>query len=168
MKLEVGIGELDKIYDALNALKKKIESKTNELVSRLATHGVYVAGVQYSSAIYSGLNDVTVEAEISGNKATITANGQAVLFIEFGAGILNPEHPKGAEMGFMHGTYGKGKGANPKGWAYVGSPGNNSQEIRPGVYRTYGNPPAMAMYNSAKELKQMYVDIAKEVFGKID
>ena len=119
MKLEVGIGELDKIYDALNALKKKIESKTNELVSRLATHGVYVAGVQYSSAIYSGLNDVTVEAEISGNKATITANGQAVLFIEFGAGILNPEHPKGAEKwGSCMAHTAKERAREPKGWVY--------------------------------------------------
>lgn len=115
--------------------------------------------------MYAGTNDVVISVEPTATGYKVVATGQAVLFIEFGTGILNPEHPQSSEFGFSHGTYGKGKGANEKGWIYVGEQGNAGQPIREGVYRTYGNPPAKAMYYAAKDMKAEIYTIAKEVFG---
>lgn len=144
--------------------------KAAALSRRLAEIGVEVARVRFTEAAYDGDNDVAVHVEYDGNKAAIVASGRAVAFIEFGAGVYFPEHPSGL---FAHGTYGQGKGAQPKGWIYRGDPGTGGQPVRdrhgnekPGVYRTYGNPPAMAMWGAAEEMAAAVERIAQEVFGQ--
>ena len=163
MKIE--LGNIDKIIGQLEAYQKVLPQTIDKLLERLATLGAFRARIDFSNAMYAGDNDVEITVEKINKGYQISASGQAVLFIEFGTGIVNPEHPQSAEFGFLHGTYGKGKGANPNGWVYVGEQGNAGHTIRDGVYRTMGNPPARAMWNASKDMRSEIEKIAQEVFA---
>ena len=163
--MSISILNLDKVLSSIERYQKDLENKVKTLMERLAILGAYRARVEFSNAMYAGTNDVEVSVEETATGYKIIAQGQAVLFVEFGTGILNPEHPQSDEFGFTHGTYGQGKGANEKGWVYLGEQGNAGQPLREGVYRTYGNPPAKAMYFASKDIKEELYRIAKEVFG---
>ena len=123
---------------------------------RLATLGATVASIQFSRAIYNGAKDITVRVDDTGSVAVIYAEGEAVAFVEFGAGIrYGYGHPQAGELGVGPGTYPDGKGHwdNEKGWWY--GHGKHS----------YGNPPAMAMYGAVQRMTEEITKIAKEVFG---
>lgn len=165
MKMQLKTTGVDKVINRLDSYKRQIPSKMNLLMERLATIGAYRARADFSAAMYAGENDVEITVNPIANGYEVVASGKSVLFIEFGTGVINPEHPKSGEFGFSHGTYGKGKGADPNGWVYVGEQGNAGQTIREGVYRTRGNPPAKAMYNSSEEVRRRIQEIAREVFN---
>ncbi len=156
---------LDKVTSQLESYRKALSRRVKLFLERLSTLGAYQARVEFKNAMYAGTNDVEISVEATSTGYKVVATGKAVLFIEFGTGTLNPEHPQSSEFGFSHGTYGSGKGANEKGWIYIGEQGNAGQPLRDGVYRTYGNPPAKAMYHAAKDMKADIYAIAKEVFG---
>lgn len=162
--MKITVLNLDKVISQIDSYKNDLPNKVNLLLERLSTLGAYRARVEFTNAMYAGANDTEVSVEKTPTGYSVTAKGQAVLFIEFGTGVLNPEHPQSSEFGFAHGQYGDGKGANEKGWVYVGEQGNAGQPLRDGVYRTYGNPPAKAMYYAAKNMKAEIQKIAKEVF----
>ena len=135
-----------------------VSKKEAELRLRLAQLGATVASIQFSRAVYSGTNDVTVRVDNTGSVAVIYAEGDAVAFIEFGSGAKHGYgHPTAGEHGFGPGTWsdgpeGKGHWDNEKGW-YFGS-----------GQHTYGNPPAMAMYNAVQAMTEDVTRIAREVF----
>lgn len=132
-----------------------VTAKEAELRSRLAMLGATVASIQFARAIYTGSNDVTVRVDNTGSVAVIYAEGEAVAFIEFGAGATyGYGHPQAGEFGVGPGTYPDGKGHwdNPKGW-WFGS-----------GQHTYGNPPAAAMYSAVQEIAENVTKIAREVF----
>ena len=159
------VKNVDKVVKRLNDYSKNLNNRINLFLEKLCVLGAYRARVDFTNAMYAGDNDVSVSVEKTSTGYKVVAKGQAVLFIEFGTGVINPEHPQSDEFGFQHGTYGSGKGANEKGWVYVGEQGNAGRPIRDGVYRTYGNPPAKAMYNASKDMRADIFKIAKEVFG---
>jgi hypothetical protein len=146
------------IGDAVKAVQKYqawVSLKEKELRSRLAMLGATVASIQFARAIYTGSNDITVRVDDTGSVAVIYAEGEAVAFIEFGAGITyGYGHPQAGEFGVGPGTYPDGKGHwdNPKGWWF-----GNSQH-------TYGNPPAAAMHSAVQEIAKSVTEIAREVF----
>ena len=155
---------VDTVILQLRRYRDDVPQKVERLFDKLSYLGAFRARVDFTSAMYAGTNDVEVSVEPKDNGFEIVATGQAVLFIEFGTGIKNPEHPQSAEFGYAHGTYGKGHGAYEHGWVYYGEQGNAGQPIREGVYRTLGNPPARAMYNASKEMREKIAEIAREVF----
>lgn len=167
-RIVVDIKNIDKAINEVKEYEKSIDEKLHLFTQRLAQIGAMEARVSFTKAMYAGKNDVEVEVEElkDGKGYVVRSSGTAVLFIEFGTGILNPEHPQSGEFGYAHGTYGKGKGKNPKGWVYKGEQGNAGKELRPGVYHTYGNPPSRSMYNASKEMRKEITRIAKEVFSK--
>ena len=127
---------------------------------KIAEYGAERARTGFSFASYDGTNDVTVTAEPTTLGARVRASGQAVLFIEYGAG---------AKMGYGHpdpgpygpGTYpGKGHWNDPNGWIYGGI-GSGKSRV---PLRTWGNPPACAMYNAEQDMYYRAYDIASEVF----
>ena len=134
--------------------KRWVLNKEAELRSRLASLGATVASIQFSRAIYNGSNDVSVRVDDTGSVAVIYAEGESVAFIEFGAGIkYGYGHPQAGEHGMGPGTYpGKGNWDNEKGWWY--GHGQHS----------YGNPPAMAMYEAVQTMTEELTRIAREVF----
>ena len=133
-----------------------MSQKEAELRSRLASLGATVASIQFSRAIYSGTNDVSVRVDDTGSVAVIYAEGESVAFIEFGAGATyGYGHPMAAELGVGPGTYPEGKGHwdNPKGWWYAHG------------QHTYGNPPAQAMLAARDAMVSDITSIAREVFS---
>ena len=146
------------LTDAIKELKKYkrwVAKKERELRMRLATRGATVASIQFSRAVYSGTNDVTVRVDDDGSGATIYADGSSVAFIEFGSGAkYGYGHPMNAELGTGAGTYPAGKGHwdDPRGWYY----GHGEH--------TFGNPPAMAMLNARDRMVEELTQIAREVF----
>ena len=138
--------------------QKDFLKKESEFIRRLKELGVSVATVGFASADYDGLNDVLIAETQSGNRAAVIAYGETVGFIEFGTGVKYPEWD-GSNTDYTppkHGTYGKGKGANPKGWWFSTSPGSSRH--------TYGNPPAEAMLTARNTMIEQVVQIAKEVW----
>ena len=134
-------------------------AKESEFVRRLAEIGVSVAGAGFASADYDGVNDVGVHVELRGTSAAVIAEGETVSFIEFGTGVRYQEwNPSGASYTPpAHGTYGKGRGANPKGWYFKQSEGATARH-------TYGNPPAEAMLTARNMIIERVVQIAREVW----
>ena len=164
----------------LTALEGTLNAKADELVRRLAEIGVEVADREYHLAPYAGENDVRVfyDQENGKGTATIRATGNAVLFIEFGTGILNPENWRAREALIdsegvvLHGQYGDHKGDSVFGWTYKGDmPANPPTGTGPsyksgnGYIHTYGEGPHPAMYHARKEIIEKVQEIAKEVFS---
>lgn len=140
----------------LKQYKQWVVAKEKALRLRLATRGATVASIQFSRAIYNGSNDVSVRVDDTGSVAVIYASGSAVAFIEFGSGAkYGYGHPQAGEFGVGPGTYPDGKGHwdDPKGWWF--GHGQHS----------YGNPPAMAMYEAVQKMTEELTEIAREVFG---
>lgn len=148
------------VNSAIKELKKYkawVQAKETELRLRLATLGATVASIQFARAIYNGTNDVSVRVDNTGSVAVIYAEGSAVAFIEFGSGAMyGYGHPEAAKFGTGPGTYPDGKGHwnDPNGWWYAH--GEHS----------YGNPPAMAMYEAREQIVEQFTQIAKEVFSR--
>lgn len=138
--------------------RKDFAAKEAEFIRRLKDIGVSVAETGFSTADYDGINDVLIAETQNGNRAAVIAYGKTVGFIEFGTGVRNPEWDN-TGMDYTppkHGTYGKGKGANPKGWWFSTSPKS--------AQHTYGNPPAEAMLTARNAMIEQVITIAKEVW----
>ena len=89
MKIVIDPFDPKSISEAIKELdryKNWVREKEEILRQRLAHLGATVASIEFSRAIYNGTNDVSVRVEDNGRKATIFAEGSAVLFIEFGSG----------------------------------------------------------------------------------
>lgn len=167
IKVRLSPAGIKAAQDELARYKVLLNERMELFVRRLAEIGLNVASIRFEVAQYDGDNDVTVHIEQNGAVARVVASGKSVAFIEFGTGVRYPEHPSGL---YGHGTYGKGQGANPKGWVYSGSPGTGGMPVRgrngaekPGVYRTYGNPPAEAMWTAATEMAAQITQVWREV-----
>lgn len=146
----------------LNDYKDRLNSKAQELASRLAEYGLSRVGIGYAAAemLYDGDKDVSVRVEKRDeNTYAIVAGGETVLFLEFGAGIrYGSGHPMAGQFGYGPGTYpGQTHAMNPNGWWFTGSDGKG--------HHSYGNAPSMVMYITAMELEREVARIAKEVFS---
>lgn len=157
----------------LRDYQKWMAQKQKEFLDALAQEGLQVAESGFSTAVYDGTNDVTCHIEDKGErKRAVVAVGNAVLFIEFGTGILYPDdHPEATENGMVRGEYGFGRGKNIWGWTYeAGEPGTNGQVIYQGHQRgrihTFGNPANKAMFRSKTELEERFAEIARRIFTR--
>lgn len=160
-KIVVPLSEsgIQKIQDELVVYRKWQEEKARELAERLASLGATVASIRFSRAVYTGKKDVDVTVEELPNGYKVKADGESVLFIEFGSGVTyGYGHPEAGEFGMGPGTYPDGKGHwdDPKGWYLPKSAGGG---------HTFGNPPSMPMYEARKAIEQELPRIVKEVFG---
>lgn len=168
MKLNVSLNEssIDEAIRKLEEYQKWLESKCKELCERLAILGATKASLGFLSAIYDGDKDFDITVEETATGYNIVASGETMLILEFGAGITyGYGHPQAEEFGMGPGThpdphYKKVNGElvpnwrNPKGWR------------TPDGIHTYGNAPAMPMYNTAQEIRGEIERIAKEVFER--
>ena len=125
--------------------------------------GALKASLEFSRAIYTGIEDHMIEVIPNGDNCyKVKASGETVLFVEFGTGLVGYGHPEthGMTPGSYSETLGKGHWDDPNGWWLPREKsGGHSQH-------TYGNPPNMPMYNTVKELEQELVRVAREVFAE--
>lgn len=137
----------------VEALADDLPRKSQELVNRLAQRGVQLAKA-YFQVPYDGDGSVSVNWEERGASVTaVVATGNAVLFLEFGAGkMMGYGHPEPLDYG--PGTYNPSsdKWKSPYGWYYARN------------QKSYGNPPSAAMYTARKEVGEMILEIAREIF----
>jgi len=169
--IRIRISGLEETIQHIDRVRDSLVSKQKLMLEKLAAIGVETASIKFTFAQYDGVNDVEVsEPEwVDDNKLQIVASGNAVGFIEFGTGVHYGEiHPKANEFGAIRGGYGQHKGLRDS-WGYYGDPGTNGKEVtkKDGrvVVITHGNPPARAMYDAGKEMRNKIREIAKEVYG---
>lgn len=153
------------LLNRLKSMQSGIDEKKKLLLERLAQIGINEASVKFAEASYDGDKDVKVKSTpewIDDNRLAVVASGKSILFIEFGTGLVGyGEHPEYAEQfGYGPGTWsddpakgGKRHWDDPNGWYF-----------KHGV-KTHGNPPAMAMYEAAKTMRNNIRQIAREVFS---
>ena len=144
----------------LKAYKQTFLKKEKQLLEGLAEIGIKEASVRFTTAMYDGVNDVSVSLNQAKNGYVIEAKGEAVAFIEFGAGVYHngsEPYPNPRPEGIVGiGEYGKGMGKR-KAWGYK----NENDEL----VITRGNPAAMPMWYASEEIKKSVLRVVKEVFG---
>ena len=163
IKLTLDPQSIDAAIKELKAYQDWFVCKTKEFAAAIAAVGAKEAAHRFGPAMYDGDNDVIVEVKPleKGNGWVISASGNAVYFLEFGAGVHhNPgePYPNPRPPGIVNiGEYGTGKGKQDF-WFYTASDGTTS-------HFTYGNPAVLGMWYASKEVEREYIKVAKEVFA---
>ena len=151
---------IDKAIKELRAYRDSLDAKKDKLFEELANIGVKEASLRFTTAIYDGVNDSSVTLETIQNGYCIRAEGKAVAFIEFGAGVYhNPSepYPDPRPEGIVGiGEYGKGLGKR-QAWGFRDESGE--------LVITHGNPAAMPMWYASEEMRRAIKNKFKEVFG---
>ena len=158
--MTLSVDSIENAIKEVTAYRDSIALKANELTEKLAEIGVEEASVRFTTASYDGVNDSSVSIEPIANGYAILAEGNAVAFIEFGAGVYhNPgePYPNPRPSGIVGiGEYGKGHGKR-KAWGFRDGTGE--------LVITHGNPAAMPMWHAGEEMRRNILRIAREVFG---
>ena len=146
---------------SVEAFRDSLERKKDEILKKLADIGLKEASVRFTSAAYdAGVNDSNVTVEEIEDGYCIKAEGKAVAFIEFGAGVYyNPSepYPNPRPSGIVGiGEYGKGHGKR-NAWGFKDESGQ--------LHVTHGNRAAMPMWHASEEIRKEVVRIYMEVFG---
>lgn len=152
---------LDEAIERLEYLETWMAQKANELCERCASIGAMVASIRFARVPYEGPKDATVTVNAVDGGYEVRADGDAVLFLEFGSGIkYGGGHPEAGKYRMGPGKYpippGKGHWNSDRGWWLPKDKGKG---------HTYGNPPAMAMYDARKEIEERLESIVREVFS---
>ena len=168
ISLSLSTKDINRAIKELGEYKQELLRKEKAFLERLAYVGVKEASLRFTTAMYDGVNDSTVDLEQTPTGYAIVARGNAVAFIEFGSGVYHngsEPYPNPRPAGIVGiGEYGKGKGKR-RAWFYNGEPGTNGEVQPSGVVKTRGNPASMPMYYATEEMKRSILQIAKEVFG---
>ena len=168
ISFELSEQSINQAIKELEQYKKELLKKMERFIEELAIIGLKEASIRFTTAIYDGVNDVSVSLNGKGNTFIIEAKGKAVAFIEFGSGVTHntsEPYPNDRPTGIVGiGEFGDGKGKR-KAWYYKGDPGSNGEMQSNGVVKTRGNPAAMPMWYATEEMKDSITKLAREVFG---
>lgn len=154
------IRELERYKQDLIRKTDLLREKVAERLAKLARTGF--AGAVVDDLLQGGQRIAQVDVSIDQreNITLVIARGEDAIWVEFGAGVhyngsagASP-HPKGAELGFTIGGYGKGMGKKDT-WGFY-----EDGEL----HLTHGTPAVMPMYNAVKTVCDEIADIAREVF----
>lgn len=160
IKCKLDERDINRAIKELERYKQEFLKREKRLIEGLAEIGLREASVRFTTAMYDGTNDVSVRLDTSNNGYVIVAEGQAVAFIEFGAGVYHntsEPYPNPRPNGIVGiGEYGQGKGKQ-KAWGYK----NENDEL----VITRGNPAAMPMWYASEEIKNSVTKVVKEVFS---
>lgn len=146
------------LISKLDTYRSAIIDTVPKVVSAQADNIANQAQKDYNKTPYPSTPDVSVTStKVSGNEWEITASGSDTLFLEFGTGILVPwtseglglaaEYPPGS-WSETHGRYltDPAKLRKYHGWWPLPWGG--------GRLKTKGNPPANAMYEASKTVRE--------------
>lgn len=160
---------IEKAIQELLAYKQEIIRKTELLRQKVAARLADEARSGFNGSIVDDLTgknnprlaDVNVSVDDRDNVSVVVAEGEDAVWVEFGAGVYHngsvgsSPHPKGAELGFTIGGYGKGNGKKEI-WGFY-----EDGELR----LTHGTPARMPMSQAMNTIINDIVSIAREVFG---
>lgn len=160
IKVELSEQGIEKAIAEHKSFKEEFLKKEKRLLEGLGEIGLKEASVRFTTAMYDGTNDVSVQLNETDKGYAIVAEGKAVAFIEFGAGVYHntgEPYPNPRPAGIVGiGEYGQGKGKR-KAWGYK----NENDEL----VITRGNPAAMPMWYASEEIKSSVLRVVREVFG---
>lgn len=160
IKMGLSTASIAQAIKELKAYQKSLEAKTQQLLEKLGEIGVKEASVRFTTAIYDGVNDSSVTLKPIDGGYCIVAEGKAVAFIEFGAGVYhNPgePYPNPRPDGIVGiGEYGKGYGKR-QAWGFRDEDGE--------LVITHGTPAAMPMWYASEEMRKAIKQKFVEVFG---
>ena len=157
---------LDKSIQQLREYQDSLNDKCTEFVRRLAEVGIPVIDENIAAA--QGDSDkghntyIKINSFGSYSQAELICEGKDLLMIEFGSGVHfngaagSSPHPKGEELGYTIGSYGKGQGKNDF-WFYYADSGE--------AVMSHGTQATMPVYKAGLEIKRQILKIAREVFG---
>lgn len=171
-EITIDIGDPESIKKAIAEVEKYekwLEEKTEIFIKKLAEKGVAIADRRFGNTETDGQKgNIAVYARKTADGYEVCADGDEVLFIEFGTGVTYPDNypNKPAEIA-GRGTYGKGHGKR-RTWAFYsdeqpGAYGWNPKGTE-GLIATHGMPAQMPMYLTAKEVARIAEETAREVF----
>lgn len=158
---------LDKAIQEIRQYQNSLNDKCAEFVRRLAEVGIPVIDENIAAA--QGDSDkghntyIKINSFGSYSQAELICEGKDLLMIEFGSGVHfngaagSSPHPKGEELGYTIGSYGKGQGKNDF-WFYYADSGE--------AVMSHGTQATMPVYKAGEEMRRQVLNIAKEVFGK--
>ncbi len=168
IRISLSEKDIDRAIKELEQYKREIIRKTELLRTKVAERIANLAQSGFNGAVVDDLTNEsgakTAEVQVSIDErekvSIVIAAGEDAVWVEFGAGVYHNGsagsslHPKGSELGFTIGGYGKGMGKRQT-WGFY-----ENGELR----LTHGTPAIMPMYNAVKTVCDEIVDIAKEVF----
>ena len=169
--IQCGLGsdEITRVRQELLNYKRDFLKKVDIFRERLAEEIANIAAFDFGNSVVDDLlNGNTRQANVDmsysskGDITVVVASGEDAVWCEFGAGVYHnggagsSPHPKGAELNFTIGTYGKGYGQKQV-WGYANEAGD--------IVLTHGTPATMPLYNAAQEVFRKAISIAKEVWG---
>ena len=169
IRISLSEQDIDRAIKELEQYKREIIRKTDLLRAKVDERVRSLAQSGFNGAVVDDLTggsggarkaDVRVSIDERENVSVVIAAGEDAVWVEFGAGVYHngsaggSPHPKGSELGFTIGGYGKGMGKRQT-WGFF-----EDGELR----LTHGTPAVMPMYNAVKTVCDEIADIAKEVF----
>ncbi len=172
--MKITFPNIDKVIKDVEQVNKRFDFWFKAFCEQLLLIGYDRAVTLYEAALYAGKNDVVVEHPYwyDDNTLILSANGSTITFIEFGTGVWKyggDIHPLAEQFGFTRGDFGYKLG-RLHSWRYAGEEGNLGHRItegkHAGMIETEGNPPARAMYEASKEMREKILELAKEVITK--
>ena len=163
-RIKVNVLDIESVNAAINQIKlyrSSLDKKVEEILKELSVLGAEVVEYQY----YSSHEDYyEVSCEVNGNSAMIVAEGENVVFLEFGTGVYTEDYtdeedisPKGLPPIFP------GSWSNTEGMGQF-TPDHQYWYHKHVMYQ--GTLPTRGFYFASKEIKNQAVDIAKKVFKK--
>lgn len=167
IKMELTSASVRNALYEVQKYRDDLKRRTELLRQRIGMAIAWTASQGFSSAIVDDIvngekryANVDVVVNEEGNTTVVLANGADAVFVEFGAGVTNngsvgtSPHPKGAELGFTIGSYGKGNGSKEVWGFYEGGQ----------LVLTHGTPASMPMYRGVQQACDHIAEIAREVF----
>ena len=157
-KITVSLGNIDDAIRQIEEYEKKVQEKIKEFLTRLLEDGANIAKakiIELKAVESSELQDsfqYTLYKE--GNKGIIFTDCSHACFVEFGTGVRGSASPH-PTLPWAYDSNGHGE----DGWYYY--------DTKQGRVRfTQGMPSRPFMYETARELEQKAVEIAREVFSQ--
>jgi len=149
--------DISRIMREVEQYKIDFTNKVSRLIETLTDQGVEIAKFQIRTlgAVYTG----ALESSITGyfnpsvNVGIISAGAPYAIYVEFGTGIVGEASPHPAPGGWVYDINEHGE----EGWWYLSRYGRRQW--------TQGMKSRPFMYNTVRELEQICVRVAKEVFG---
>lgn len=171
--IQIGLSEqeVDRAIKELAEYKRDFLKKVHIFRERVAARIASEAQTEFNGAVVDDLVnggeklvnvDVSIGSSVKhGSMTIVIANGEDAVWVEFGTGVYHngtagsSPHPRGAELGFTIGGYGKGLGKRQT-WGYY-----EDGKLK----LTRGTPARMPMERAFLSVCNEIPEIAREVFG---
>ena len=160
-KISFGLStkEINRAIREVEKYKAELNTKVSMLIEALTDYGVEIAKVQVRQlgAWYTGELESSISGYFSPSTGVgiIKAGAPYAVYVEFGTGVVGAGSPHPAPAGWRYDVNAHGE----SGWWYY-----NDRDGK--MHWTKGMPSRPFMYNTARELEQECVKIAKEVFSR--